>query len=160
MFEERMLRDESSFDPQESVEHRPILYAQGERVMASLLFTRILGKPTRPRPATLPAIAEKQHEALKELDRMARNVAVKIDQRSGDMLFFNNLGMMHSRDAFVDDEASGSKRHMLHLVIRDQELAWKPPAQLVKQHGIIYDHDSGDEVFEVRKVALTDAAHP
>ena len=41
------------------------------------------------------------------------------------MQFFNNLGLLHARESFIDGE--NGKRHMIRLWVRNDELAWKTP---------------------------------
>ncbi len=67
------------------------------------------------------------------------------------MVFFNNLGMMHARDAFVDDEPRGLKRHLLRLILRDEEMAWGLPRQLGDTWRDLYVHEVGEEEFPVEK---------
>ena len=47
------------------------------------------------------------------------------------MAFINNLCLMHARREFDVDEVSGesleSKRHLVKLMLRDEELSWKLP---------------------------------
>ena len=80
---------------------------------------------------------------------MAR--AIKLQLRPGDMVFFNNLGMLHARDAFVDNEAAGRKRHLLRLILRDEEAAWSLPVQLEGVWEALYRHEVQEEVFPVEK---------
>ena len=67
------------------------------------------------------------------------------------MVFFNNLTMMHARDSFVDNEAAGLKRHLLRLILRDDEAAYELPAQLKDTWKDLYEHEVGEEEFPVEK---------
>lgn len=71
------------------------------------------------------------------------------------MIFFNNLSLLHARDSFVDNEAEGHKRHLLRLVLRDEEMAYELPEQLKNTWQALYDHDVRDEVFPVKKELFT-----
>jgi hypothetical protein len=48
----------------------------------------------------------------------------------GDLHFIINLSINHRREAFVDDEESGKKRHLVRLRLRDTEAAWSIPDEL------------------------------
>lgn len=77
--------------------------------------------------------------------------AKTIQLEPGDMVFFNNLSMMHARDAFVDDEAKGLKRHLIRLILRDEEAAYELPVSLKDTWRDLYEHDTEEEVFPVEK---------
>lgn len=63
--------------------------------------------------------------------------------------------MLHARDAFVDNEAEGHKRHLLRLVLRDEEKAYKLPKQLEDTWKALYEHEVEEEVFPVKKELFT-----
>lgn len=67
------------------------------------------------------------------------------------MVFFNNLGMMHARDAFVDHEAAGLKRHLLRLILRDEGAAYGLPGALGDTWRDLYEHEVWEEEFPVEK---------
>ena len=63
--------------------------------------------------------------------------------------------MMHARDAFVDNEAAGLKRHLLRLLLRDEEAAYELPQQLRETWRALYEHKVGEEVFPVEEELFT-----
>jgi hypothetical protein len=64
---------------------------------------------------------------LETLLSFAKRYSIKLDQHKGDMVFLNNLSILHARDAYVDDPVHGRNRHLLRLSLRDNELAWPKP---------------------------------
>ena len=80
---------------------------------------RITGTPSAPRPKSLPGLSRTQKQALDTLHILAKQRAVKIQLQPGDMIFFNNLSMLHARDAFVDSNAREKKRHLLRLILKN-----------------------------------------
>ena len=74
------------------------------------------------------------------------------------MVFFNNLSMLHARDAFVDNEAEGQKRHLLRLILRNEEAAYDLPDQLKDTWKGLYDHDLAEELFPVKSELFTFSA--
>ena len=84
--------------------------------------------------------------------------AFEIKLHSGDMVFFNNLGMLHARDRFIDNEATRRKRHLLRLIVRNEEVAYELPQQLKEVWRTLYEHDVEDEILPVQKTLFTRAA--
>ena len=82
---------------------------------------------------------------------LAMKRATEIQIQPGDMVFFNNLGMMHARDAFVDNEEAGRKRHLLRLILRDEERAYETPKELRETWKALYEHCVEEEVFPVKE---------
>ena len=77
--------------------------------------------------------------------------ATEIQLEPGDMVFFNNMSMMHARDAFVDDDALGLKRHLIRLILRDDEAAYEVPEKLKDTWRDLYEHEIEEEEFPVEK---------
>lgn len=89
--------------------------------------------------------------ALDALHAAAMECAIKVDLVPGDLLFFNSLGMLHSRDAFVDDVELGRKRHLLRILLRNESLAWELPAALKETWLDVYDHPGDEEAFPLEE---------
>lgn len=60
----------------------------------------------------------------------AEKHGVTFTMSSGDMVFYNNLAVLHGRNAFEDSAGKSGKRHIMRLWIRNEELAWKTPEAL------------------------------
>ena len=63
--------------------------------------------------------------------------------------------MLHARDAFVDNDAIGQKRHLLRLILRNEEMAYTLPEQLRETWRGLYDHEVEDEMFPVKSELFT-----
>lgn len=115
--------------------------------------SRLFGTACRPRPNSLPPLLPHQIEAIDALHAAGQTVAKSFDLRSGDMLFFNNLRMMHSRDAYVDgnEEENTTRRYLLRLILQDDraDAPWEIPHQLVSTWEELYDHPNEQEVFAI-----------
>jgi hypothetical protein len=142
-------------NPDKPFDKRPILYRFEGRVLFNCSRTRIVGAPSSPRPAALPSLTATERYALDALNIVAGFVAVKIELNAGDMIFFNNMGMLHGRDAYVDNELLGHRRHLLRLVLRDEQAAWDLPKELRELWESLFDHDPEEEVFPVEKERFT-----
>lgn len=115
---------------------RPLLYnfssenpASGEKTNhgPGFQFSRrpLTGAHFSPHHPLVPAMTEVQAEALDMVYFLAKEHALEIQLRKGDMQIFNNFAMLHARSSFVDEPREGKKRHMLRLWLRDEEKAWK-----------------------------------
>lgn len=72
--------------------------------------------------------------------------------RAGDILFFNNMRMMHARDGFVDgNEAENTtRRYLLRLILKDERNeGWEVPEAMERTWRELYAHDDGDEIVPV-----------
>ena len=105
----------------------------------------------RPRPNYLPPLSNVQLEALDLLQSTASAVAIKLRFQPGDLLAFNNHGMMHARDAFIDQEGSGQKRHLLRLIAKDKVDPSAVPQPLQQILEKLYNHEDRDEKFDIFK---------
>jgi hypothetical protein len=130
---------------------RPVMYFCNGRVMMCCSRVRISGTSTRPRPSFLPPLSPKQVEALDLVQSLAMKFAIKVRLEAGDILAFNNLGMVHARDSFVDDQSSGQKRHLLRIIAKDESKAWTVPEPLDELQDSLYAHEDKDEKFDIFK---------
>lgn len=73
----------------------------------------------------IPALSEAQLHALKAVSNAASRVELQLKLETGDLLFFNNLALVHRRDAYTDDDTSS--RHMVRLWLRSQKYGWAIP---------------------------------
>ncbi|CAI6330977.1 unnamed protein product [Periconia digitata] len=135
-------------------DERPLLFTlPSGRMAVQASRSRLFGTADRPRPASLPPLTPKQSEAVDALHAAGQTVAKRIDMRAGDMLFFSNLQMMHSRDAFVDgnEEENTTRRYLLRLILHDDraDAPWEIPPQLRGTWAELYDHLDEEEKFAV-----------
>lgn len=72
-----------------------------------------------------------QLAALRTLAQLAEKHAVSIAARPGDILFINNLALLHKREAYVDvDDGADTRRHLVRLWLRNPEMAWEIPEDM------------------------------
>ena len=60
---------------------------------------------------------------------LARRHKKETPFRNGDMLFVNNLALLHSREAIKKDRGSNT-RYLLRMWLRNEELGWPIPTGL------------------------------
>jgi hypothetical protein len=80
-----------------------------------------------------PGLSKDCQQAVEALLASCRRHSVPIDQQVGDILFVNNLGMLHARGEFVDDAPSGQVRHLLSVMLRDCDEEWYKDERLAAE---------------------------
>jgi Taurine catabolism dioxygenase TauD, TfdA family len=83
-------------------------------------------------------MTEEQAEALDVVHYTAEKHGITMTLKQGDMIFYNNLAVLHGRNAFKDAEARGRQRHILRLWVRNEELAWQTPEALATEWHVLY----------------------
>lgn len=76
--------------------------------------------------STVPALTASRIEALKVFGSLATKHRLRLDTRAGDMVFINNLALLHAREPYVDAK-EGPGRHLVRLWLRNPALAWNIP---------------------------------
>ncbi|KAI0403357.1 Clavaminate synthase-like protein [Xylaria palmicola] len=102
----------------------PLLGFQSGNLVISADASRIGPHPADTN-SRVPNLLPAQKEALALLQRMAKAQQVQLPTRQGDMVFLNNWGVLHARDAYEDD--SMATRHLVRLWLRNEEFAWEIP---------------------------------
>ncbi|KAK3940280.1 hypothetical protein QBC46DRAFT_314019 [Diplogelasinospora grovesii] len=86
----------------------------------------LTGSHFSPHHPAVPSMSELQAEALDMVYFLAKEHAVEITLRKGDVQIFNNFAMLHARSSFGDD--ADHRRHMLRLWLRNDALRWTAAA--------------------------------
>ncbi len=122
-----------SVDPADYI-NVPLLYVSGDKIVISVDPGR-LGVHPAAAPAdgesNVPALSPEQHAALAVLNELATKHKHRLGAKQGDMVFINNLALLHARDTYVDPK-DGPGRHLVRLWIRNPELAWNIPESMAK----------------------------
>lgn len=79
--------------------------------------------------SSIPTLTDAQLHALQAVSEAASRSEVRLELQTGDLLFFNNLALVHRRDAYTDD--ASSSRHMVRLWLRSQKLGWAIPGGML-----------------------------
>lgn len=108
----------------------------------SFFFSRrpLTGSPVSPRTPGIPAMTERQAEALDTVHFLAVEHQLRISAQKGDILLINNLAVMHARSSFVD--APGQQRHVLRMWLRNEQLQWPKPDIVKPLFDLKYSGDS------------------
>ncbi|AEO63174.1 uncharacterized protein THITE_2042740 [Thermothielavioides terrestris NRRL 8126] len=110
----------------------PLLHVSEDKIMASLDPGRLGLHPATARTgqgSPVPDLSPLQHEALEVLSMLASKYRYRLDMKQGDMIFINNLALLHARDSYVDPK-TGPGRHLVRLWLRNPEHAWAIPESM------------------------------
>ena len=100
----------------------PIFTRQGDRLFVRYIRPYI--ESTR-RHADAPRPSDRARAAMDRVDAMCADPQfhVSMTMRPGDMQFVNNYHVLHARDGYEDDRASGRVRHLKRLWLETEILA-------------------------------------
>ncbi|KAK0509209.1 hypothetical protein JMJ35_008580 [Cladonia borealis] len=107
---------------------QPLLYNHAGKIILNFARRVLKGAPMTARSRDIRPMTEAQAEALDAVHFCALKHSLKVDMRSGDMCFVNNLAIMHSRSAFEDDEPH--TRYVLRVWLNNPDLGWQMPPRL------------------------------
>lgn len=115
-----------------------------------MLPEALLGVPDIPRAQNLPILSDIQVEALVAVQMLASKHRLVLKTEPGDLTFINNFSLVHSREAFYDDDKEVRKcRYMVRLWLKNEELAWELPRQLELGNRLVYDDEEVEEFWNV-----------
>jgi hypothetical protein len=103
----------------------PVFSEHAGRIFVRFIPKYIYASQRHREAPRLPALAR---QALETVSTMANDPQfnVYMDLRPGEMQFINNYHVLHGRTAYVDDAASGHKRHLKRLWLATRSLGARP----------------------------------
>lgn len=115
----------------------PVFAPHKGRFMANIMRVLILRGHQHPK---LPPLTDLQRDALDRFESTARrsDICVQHCQEPGDMLFLNNLTVVHSRTEFRDHDDSERKRLLLRIW-----LSTPNSRELAPAYGALYGTNAG-----------------
>ena len=122
---------------------RPLLHMSEGRVFLQSFRRPFTGFGNTPRSASLPPLDEAQKDALNTLYFTGLAESFAIDFDNGDLLIFNNLALLHARDAYTPSDEN--PRHLVKMFVRDSKRGWKVPPVLEEQWENLYTRRGGEE---------------
>lgn len=124
---------------------RPVLYHHKGRIIMNFGRTPLLGSESYVRSSDLPMLTALQKEALDAIEAIGEATQLEMRTKPGDIHFVNNLVIMHRREGFVNGHDAWTKRHLVRMRLRDEELGWDIPPEL---------HDEWDRAFAAGKPTM------
>ncbi|RYO97404.1 hypothetical protein DL765_011248 [Monosporascus sp. GIB2] len=133
-----------SYDFQPPRHVQPLQKLDSDKVPILFRFSRygILGWQRKRNP-DLPAPTEAQIEAADAIQFIAMKNAFKIPAKKGDLLFVNDMALVHAREGF-DDSGNTTKRHLIKMYFRDPDQAWGIPPSLENEWKKVYGPNEPD----------------
>jgi len=136
-----------SFDATNPSFTRPLLVEQDGKLICNYRIRPFLGTPGYPRNAALGPLPARQEEALNVVGKIADELCLRFEFKTGDIQFINNLSILHAREEFRCAEGDNMRRHLLRLVQMDDELGWDVPPAMREAMGKMFDHEPEHEKF-------------
>jgi len=134
--------------------NRALLHCYDEKVILAFSRLLLLGKTTSPRSKSLPGLTEAQAEAIDAIHYIAKKHEIKTSMEKGDMRFINNMGIIHSRERFVDTDAA--KRHLIRIWINNESLNWKLPRVLKLAWERVFEDEERPPVWNFEPLTKKD----
>lgn len=126
---------------------RPLLLEHNGKTICNYRIRPFLGTPGYPRNVSLGKLPDEQAEALSVVGDIADEVCLKFEFQTGDIQFINNLSILHAREAFQRAQGDDTRRHLLRLVLRDDELRWSIPPVMKDAMDQMFEHGPENETF-------------
>lgn len=98
---------------------------------------------------SIPCLTSEQANALSILQDVAAKHHAPLQTQPGDIVYLNNLGLMHAREAYED--GASSSRHLVRLWLRNERLGWAVPPTFKRPW---------DAAFGKRADLITDRNYP
>ncbi|KAF6239760.1 hypothetical protein HO173_002306 [Letharia columbiana] len=139
----------------------PLLFTDGEKVMFNFSRYPLCGFRGNKRNQSLPAPTESQLEALDAVHFFAEKNSMSLPTKTGDILYLNNMSMLHAREPFEDQgtQGMGSRRHMLKMQLRDPKRTWRLPNNLVESWKFLFAPNREDGGKDERFMITPEEGH-
>ena len=128
----------------------------GEKALFRFSRYPITGFSVRQRNPALPAPTKAQIEAIDAVQFMAAKNAIPLPMGKGDIVFINDMVMLHAREAF-NEGGTSLQRHLLKFYLRDPAQNWPVPPTAEdawrKMYGPNRDDGSRKEIWCTRYVS-------
>jgi len=132
---------------------RALWFYDGEHFIMDFNRDPLEGPKGVTRAPNHPPLNYEQVAALDEVERLANENKIVLKHEPGDLTFINNHSIIHSRDAFEDDETN--QRYFVRLWLKNQELAWQLPKVLKAGNAKIFDESTDvEERWNIRAEPL------
>jgi Taurine catabolism dioxygenase TauD, TfdA family len=127
-----------------------LIHIEDGNVVFSFSRRPLLGSATSPRSKDIPDLSDKQVEALNLIQLLAEEDALIIDLEPGDLLFWNNLGLLHARNGFTDSQSR--RRHLVRIWLHNDDLGWAIPQQIRQPWKDAFEHDGRQQLWPLEPI--------
>ncbi|KAG4442198.1 hypothetical protein IFR05_002308 [Cadophora sp. M221] len=143
-----------SFGQRPAYTIRPILFPiADDKVLISFVRRPLVGSMSSPRSRGIPDLSDAQVDALNAVQFVGEQHAMSTKLKAGEMLFWNNLALLHSRAGFTD--APDHRRHLVRLWLRNDatETGWPTPAELTASSGDRFEHAGQSQLWPLEPIS-------
>jgi Taurine catabolism dioxygenase TauD, TfdA family len=95
------------------------------------------------RNRALPVQSAAQIEATNAVQFIAAANCIRLALKQGEIIFLNNIAIIHGRDAFSEEEEF-LKRHFLKMLLRDPAQNWPVPESAEEEWMKLYGPNYAD----------------
>ncbi|KAL2075195.1 hypothetical protein VTL71DRAFT_137 [Oculimacula yallundae] len=142
-----------SFGQQPLYTTRPLLFPLADdKVLLSFARRPLVGSISSPRSHGIPELTCSHIEALNAVQFVGEQHALSMKLKPGEMLFWNNLALLHSRAGFTD--APDHRRHLIRLWLRNDstEAGWPIPAELRPSFEDAFEHAGRKQLWPLEPI--------
>ena len=129
---------------------RQLLFYHGGKIILNFAREPLMGIEGVTRADGPPGLSEKQQEALDLVETLAKEHSVALNLQPGDLTFINNHAVVHSREAYKDDDQN--PRYLVRMWLKNPILHWKLPSALQEGNAGIYGDSEIEEQWNVAYV--------
>ncbi|KAH6723798.1 hypothetical protein BKA61DRAFT_664521 [Leptodontidium sp. MPI-SDFR-AT-0119] len=143
-----------SFGQRPAYTIRPILFpVADDKVLLSFVRRPLVGSMSSPRSHGIPELSDAHVEALYAVQFVGEQHAMSTKLKAGEMLFWNNLAMLHSRAGFTD--APDHRRHLVRLWLRNDatESGWPIPGELQASFEDAFEHAGRSQLWPLKPIS-------
>lgn len=140
-----------SFGKEPAYTTRPLLHCEHEKIIFSFSRRQLLGSATSPRTGSIPTLNEEQVEALNVVQLLAERYSLVLNLEPGDMVFWNNLGLLHARNGFTD--SAEQKRHLIRLWVHNDEHGWRVPEAIQQPWNEAFEQTPRQQLWPLEPIA-------
>ena len=130
----------------QETEKRPLLFYQNGKVILNFGRIHVMGEELSDDGKPLPKPTAQQIEALDVVQQIAERYQLRLSTEPGDITFFNNFALLHSRDAF--ENTPDKSRWLVRLWLKNRTAAWSLPRALQSGNERVFD-ETTEESWEI-----------
>ena len=130
---------------------RPLIHIEDGKVVFSFSRRPLLGSATSPRSETIPELSDDKVEALNVVQALAEHHSLVLDLEAGDVLFWNNLGLLHARNGFTD--SVDNRRHLVRIWLHDDALGWEIPRAIREAWSEAFHQDDRQQLWPLEPIS-------
>ena len=127
-----------------------MLYHSDGRIILNFSRRVLTGHPYAARSSNIPGLTEAQAEALDAVHFLGQKHQMRLSMKKGDIRLINNMGLLHGREAFLDEDGSAkSQRHLIRLWLHNSKMMWKLPGQLQLAWARVFDDEERSRRWDI-----------